>query len=166
MRPSIDEQLRGIQRVIDTVAAEEDLSTAASEALVGASRALRQLEGTWSAVLPFLVADNRATATLLQSVSRVLPAELSAEIDRATARVPSFADPSVVDVAVLDVAALDVAALDVAVAEELNGELRTLLAKAVTALPATEAGEAARREIAAHLRRRLDSDPASGRTKR
>jgi hypothetical protein len=102
-------------------------------------------------VLPFLVADNRATASLLQSLSRVLPAELSAEIDRATSSVPSYPDPSV---------------FDVAVADERNGELRALLAKAVATLPVTEDGEAARREIAAHLRRRLDSDPASGRTKR
>jgi hypothetical protein len=151
MRPSIDEQLRGIQRLIDTVARDEHLSTAGSEALVGASRALRRLEGTWSGVLPFLVADTRATASLLQSLSHVLPAQLSAEIDRATSSVPSYPDPSV---------------FDVAVADERNGELRRLLAKAVAALPVTEHGEAARGEIAAHLRRRLDSDPASGRTKR
>jgi hypothetical protein len=102
-------------------------------------------------VLPFLIADTRATASLLQSLAHVLPAELTAEIDRATSSLPSYLDPSV---------------FDVAVADERNGELRTLLAKAVATLPITEDGEAARREIAAHLRRRLDTEPASGRTKR
>jgi hypothetical protein len=109
------------------------------------------LEGTWSAVLPFLAADNRATAALLRSLAGMLPAELAAEIARTTASVPSVPDPLM---------------LDVAVADERNGELRALLARAVIALSVTDDGEAARREIAAHLLRRLDSDPAAGRTKR
>jgi hypothetical protein len=151
VRPRVDEQLEGVRRLLEVVATEEGLSAASAAALVGASRALRRLELSWSGLLPFLLADNQATAEVLDDVADVLPADLSAEVRTAVANTPTCPDPGV---------------FDVAVADDCNVALRGLLARAVTALPSTEEGDAARHRVAAHLRRRLDADPTSGRSAR
>lgn len=149
MHPTVDEQLRAVRRLLDAVAGDPGLAGPSAQALADASRQLRRLEGSWAARLPFLTDDNRATVELLGEVAPLVAdrpgwgEELAAAV--AAAEVPTVAEP---------------------VAHDRNLALRRLLARAVHELPDSEAGDAARARIAAHLRRRLDADPALHRSPR
>ena len=139
MRPTVDEQLAGARRLVERVAAEAALSGASAARLTDAARLLRRVEASWASVLPFLAADNAATAELLAELSGQLPEELTAPIAaELAARTP---EPGRCE-------------LDVAAASARNRRLRALLADAVPLL-----GPDGRRRVARHLRRRLELDP-------
>jgi len=136
MHPTVDEQLRGIGRLLHAVAADAGLSPDAAEALADASRMVRRLEASWPHLLFFLDSDNHATEAVLADVAPLLP--------------PGFADES---------SRLDAGGT----AYERNQALRELLADAIVALPDGDDGARARTAIAVHLRRRIDRNPALGR---
>lgn len=69
MHPTAEAQLAGVRRLLDAIAAEEDLSAASAARLTDAGRILRRLEASWSAVAPFLAADNAALVTLLAELA-------------------------------------------------------------------------------------------------
>jgi hypothetical protein len=137
VHPTVDEQLRGVGRLLQIVAADADLSPESTEALAEASRILRRLEASWPHMAPFLESDNRATAAILGHLAPLLPARLAAAASRPDA--------------------------DTTPAHERNNVLRALLAEAIVALPSGQAGTRARADIAAHLRERIDRNPALGR---
>ena len=61
MRPTIEEQLDGVARLVEGAAGEvEDLPTA--ERLRTAAGTLRRIATSWDRGLPFLTWDNEATA--------------------------------------------------------------------------------------------------------
>lgn len=155
MHPTVDEQLRGVRRLLELAAADPGLRAGSASLLADAGRQLRRLEGTWAEVLPFLVADNRATAAVLADVAPLLDADLAEEVAGAVARTGTAA---------LTEAERD--GLDVAAAAARNDELRGLLSRAIAALPEGDdpAGRRAGAAIAAHLRRRLDADPTNARS--
>jgi hypothetical protein len=74
MRPTVDEQLDGVLRLLDAVVRDEDLSARGRDRLRDAERLVRRVRGTWSTALPFLVADN----TALEGLLRELGADLAA----------------------------------------------------------------------------------------
>jgi hypothetical protein len=137
MHPTVDEQLRGIDRLLRAVAADDGLSPDAAEALADASRMVRRLELSWPQTLNFLERDNRATEAVLADVAPLLPPEFAAASSRLGA--------------------------DSTTAHERNQALRGLLADAIVALPDGDNGARARTAIAAHLRERIDRNPALGR---
>ena len=139
MRPTVDEQLAGARRLVELVAAEAALPEASVARLTEAARLLRRVEASWASVLPFLAADNAATAELLAELSSQLPEEFRPSIGaELAARTP---EPERCE-------------LDVAAASARNRRLRALLADAVPRL-----GPDGRRRVARHLRRRLELDP-------
>ena len=148
MHPTVDEQLRGIRRLLQIVVADEPLSPSSTEVLADATRMLRRLEASWGHVLAFLVADNQAMVGLLSDVAPLLGADLGTDI--AATLAAHRAAPGQRD-------------LDVGVAHERNMALRALLARAVTTLPDDDTGRSARVAITAHLRQRLDRHPMLGR---
>lgn len=117
--------------------------------LADAGRLLRRLEGTWAEILPFLVADSRATAALLVDLAPLLDGELATAIADAAARTAG--------------GSATLHELQIAVAAAHNDELRGLLSDAIASLPDDEAGRRATAAIGAHLRRRLDADPTNAR---
>lgn len=67
MRPTIDEQLAGAQRLLDLVESTGDLPAESAELLRNAQRLIRRVATSWSTTLPFLIEDNaRLTALLHQ----------------------------------------------------------------------------------------------------
>ena len=138
MRPTVGEQLAAIRRMIDAVradpAADPDATAATLELVSGQ---LRRLERSEPHRLAFLVEDNIATAQLLADLAVVLP---------------SLAPP----------AAPADAVTGEAEAGARNDELRALLVRAVRELPDGPDGDAGRERIAAHLRRRIERNPALG----
>ncbi len=149
MHPTVDEQLRGIGRLLEQVAAGSGLAPASADALDEARRRLRRLEGSWAQVLPFLTADNRATAELLAELAPLVAGALAHEVAAAAHEADRAPTPA--------------AALDVAAVAARNDELRALLATVIAALPGGDAGRAARLAVVAHARRRLDADPLNAR---
>jgi hypothetical protein len=148
MHPTVDEQLRGVRRLLDGVAAGEQLSPRSAAALQDARSILRRLESSWSAVVPFLDWDNRATAALLDEVASLVPgAALPAPHP-----LPLTAEPE----------------LDFEVAHRRNLALRAALTDVIAALatPGVDpaAADRARGLVATHLRERLARDPANRRS--
>lgn len=150
MHPTVDEQLRGIGRLLEQVAAGGGLAPASADALDEARRRLRRLEGSWAQLLPFLTADNRATAELLAELAPLVAGALAHEVAAAAAHEAERAPTPA-------------ATLDVAAVAARNDELRALLATVIAALPGGDAGRAARLAVVAHARRRLDADPLNAR---
>jgi hypothetical protein len=68
MRPTINEQLDGAQRLLRIVEEDEGLSPASREVLGNAARLLKRVHGSWASVLPFLVEDNAELAALSRDV--------------------------------------------------------------------------------------------------
>ncbi len=73
MHPTAEEQLAGVRRLLEAVAADEDLSTASAARLTDAGRILRRLQASWAGVAPFLAADNDASAGLLAQLAPHMP---------------------------------------------------------------------------------------------
>lgn len=147
MHPTTDEQLAGARRLIDLVRTTETLSPASQGRLDDAARILRRVEATWSALLPFLSADNEATAELLGELTDRLPEELAATAEHELAAALAEADGD--------------AHLVFDVVHARNQRLRALLDAAIPHLD-----QAGRRRVADHLRRRIDLDPTLTRAPR
>lgn len=144
MQPAVDADLRAIRESLERLAVEHRLSSAAVATLNEVERSLRRLERTWARVLPYLVAENAATAALLKELAPLVPAPLRDDI-ASSERVPApVADPR---------------ALDAVHANELNGELRGLLARVIAALPGDQAGSDARERTREHLQDMLRLRP-------
>lgn len=75
MHPTATEQLQGVLRWLDAVAADPGLSSASAERLADATRVLRRLETSGPARMPFLLADNVATETLLAELGVTVTSE-------------------------------------------------------------------------------------------
>lgn len=144
MQPAVETDLRAMRESLERLVAEEDLPGSAVAALGEVGRSLRRLERSWARVLPYLVAENAATAALLEELAPLVPASLRDDI-AAVGPVPEpVADPRVLD------------ALD---ANELNGALRGLLAGVIASLPGDQAGSEARGRARRHLQDILRQRP-------
>lgn len=112
MKPTVQEQLQGTCRILETVVAPCVSDPLARTTLDGLVANLRMLAGALPAVAGFLRQDNQATVQLLSALRDSLPGELAARM----APVLDEAEPDPVDTAALD---------------ERNRRLRDLLAEAV-----------------------------------
>jgi hypothetical protein len=65
VRPSIDEQLAGVQRLLGLVTEDPALSPESLELVRNAERLVTRVAGAWSETLPFLTLDNERLAGLL-----------------------------------------------------------------------------------------------------
>jgi hypothetical protein len=136
MEPAVDADLRAMRESLERLAEEEELPAAAEAVLREVRRSLQRLERTWARVLPYLVAENTATAALLSDLARLAPPQLRDELSAIDA--PSRPVP-------------DAAHLDALRANQLNGVLRGLLARLIAGLPANDAGAEARARAHRHL---------------
>lgn len=112
MKPTVQEQLQGTCRILETVVAPCVTDPFARTLLDGLVANLRMLTTALPAVPGFLRQDNLATARLLAELRSSLPGELAARVQQALAQ----PEPDVADAAALD---------------ERNRSLRELLALAV-----------------------------------
>jgi hypothetical protein len=135
MRPTIEEQLDGVQRLLGLATADPALSCETAELLRNAQRLVARVAGSWATTLPFLVEDNVALAELLG------PDAQSGETGVPGAA-PSDVDPT-----------------DVAAVVARNEALRAALSRLVHDLPDCPAGRARRADIGRYLRRRIAADP-------
>jgi len=83
MRPSVEEQLLGTCRILETVVAPAVTEPFARTILDNLIANLRMVTGALPAVPGFLHWDNVATQTLLQDMRSELPSGLAASIDTA-----------------------------------------------------------------------------------
>lgn len=65
MRPTIDEQLTGANRLLDLVEQDPALPPGSAELVRNARRLISRVAGSWSRAMPFLVEDNARLASLL-----------------------------------------------------------------------------------------------------
>lgn len=112
MRPTVEEQLQGTCRILETVVAPCVAEPFARTILDGLVANLRMLTGALPAVAGFLRHDNEATVRLLATLRDSVASDLAARLTQALEE--SEPDPA------------DSAALD-----ERNRRLRELLAQAV-----------------------------------
>jgi hypothetical protein len=140
MHPTTEEQLTAVRRLLDEVAADPGVSEASRRALTEAGRRLRRIERSGAARLPFLVRDNRECLALLGQLEPLAP---------------GLAGP----LPVID----DADEHHEPRAHELNKRLRGLLATAARRLPDKPGADAWRARLAAHLLRRIATDPALNR---
>lgn len=136
MHPTIDEQLRGIGRLLDLVEQEGSLTVDGMESLTNARRLVSQVSRSWSAVLPFYHRDNKALRELLLRSRSVLePGAVLAD--------DSSADE-----------------FDVIAVGEQNAALRACLSSVIQQLPRTEDGATVHSEILRYLAARVVEDPS------
>lgn len=112
MRPTVEEQLQGTCRVLETIVAPCVSDPLALTILHNLIANLRMVTGALPDVAGFLRYDNDATQHLLLALRKQLPPELAASIDQAVAA----DEPDVGDTAAQD---------------KRNGLLRAMLAQAV-----------------------------------
>lgn len=112
MKPSVEDQLQGTCRILETVVAPCVADPMARTILDGLVANLRMLIGAFPAVPSFLRQDNQATAQLLAALEPSLERELAARV--AASRAEPEPDPA------------DTSALD-----QANHRLRALLSEAV-----------------------------------
>ncbi len=124
MRPSVEEQLLGTCRVLETVVSPCVADPYARTILEGLVANLRMLTSALPAVPGFLHSDNRATAALLGQLQAGVAAELAAAIALALGR----PEPNAADMTAL---------------EQRNNELRELLSQALCDAGLTPAMRAA-----------------------
>jgi hypothetical protein len=145
MQPTVEADLQAVRLGLERLAADDDMPATAVEGLAEAGRSLRRLERSWARVLPYLVAENTSTAALLDELAPLLPEDLRQEI--ATLGPPPEPVP-------------DLSAFDAMKANELNGVLRALVARAINALPPSgDSAAAARARVTGHLRSTLELRP-------
>jgi hypothetical protein len=135
MRPTLAEQLRGLQRILETTVQPAIAAEYPSETLSGVLRALDMLARRVAEVGPFLEWDNRATRALLASIEPHIP--VAGPLDPETPLAPG----------------------DLAALEAENERLRNLLAAAIPALAADEHAADVHRAVVAHLRERIARYP-------
>lgn len=112
MKPSVEEQLQGTCRILETVVAPCVADPLARTILDGLVANLRMLAGALPAVPGFLRYDNQATVRLLAALRESLASDLAARVSQLLEE----AEPDPTDAAALD---------------ERNRRLRELLALAV-----------------------------------
>ena len=112
MKPTVEEQLQGTCRVLETVVAPCVADPFARTILEGLVANLRMLTGALPAVPVFLRGDNQATLQLLVALRGSMASDLAARVNQAADRT----EPDTADTAALD---------------ERNRCLRELLAEAV-----------------------------------
>ncbi len=137
MRPSVEEQLLGTCRILDTLIAPCVTDPYARTLLEGLIGNLRMLTTAIPAVPGFLRGDNRATGELLGQLEAVVAPELAASIARALAQ----PEPDVADMSALD---------------QRNAELRDLFSQALRDSGLTAAMHTA---ALAHMRARAAASP-------
>ncbi|MDO9437533.1 hypothetical protein [Hydrogenophaga sp.] len=112
MKPTVEDQLQGTCRILETVVAPCVVDPLARTILDGLIANLRMLTGALPAVAGFLRHDNQATVDLLAALRGSLHGDLAANLDQALTE----PDPNAVDPTALDAR---------------NHQLRDLLAQAV-----------------------------------
>lgn len=142
MKPTIDEQLEGIARLVERVV-ERHPDDPSVSLLRNGTGTLRRMARAWSEILPFLTWDNRAMCALFDRFDADLPEAMRTEL-RALKKVGI--DP--------------LSARDV---EARNRAFRAVLAHWVRSLP--PGSELLRSAITTHCRDRIARDPSSGRTR-
>lgn len=135
MRPTLAEQLRGLNHVLQNVVAPDVQSDYARETLLGVVRAIDMLIRQAASVGPFLAWDNAQTRALLQSIATRVP--LTGDLDDDT-----------------PIATGDLAALD---AE--NERLRGLLSSVIPVLAGDREHDDLHQDVVAHLRERIARYP-------
>lgn len=112
MKPSVEDQLQGTCRILETLIAPCVADPFARTMLDGLVANLRMLTGALPALPGFLRQDNQATARLLEALQPSLPSDIAGRVAACLSR----AEPDPVDTVALD---------------ETNRYLRELLAEAV-----------------------------------
>lgn len=112
MKPTVEEQLQGTCRILETVVAPCVTDPFARTILSGLVANLRMLTEALPAVPAFMRSDNQATVRLLQTLRESVPSDLATRCSQALAE----PEPDAADAAALD---------------ERNRRLRELLAQAV-----------------------------------
>lgn len=112
MKPTVEDQLLGTCRVLETVVAPCVVDPLARTLLDGLVANLRMLTGALPAVPGFLRHDNQATVELLAALRASVAGDLAAKLDQALTE----PEPDAIDIAALDAR---------------NHQLRDLLAQAV-----------------------------------
>ena len=135
MRPTLAEQLRGLNHVLQNVVAPDVQSDYVRETLLGVVRAMDMLTRQASSVGPFLAWDNARTSALLQSIAERVP--LAGELDGDT-----------------PINTGDLAALDTE-----NERLRGLLSTALPVLAGDRGYDDLHQAVVAHLRERIGRYP-------
>jgi hypothetical protein len=135
VRPTLAEQLRGLNHVLQNVVAPDVQSDYVRETLLGVVRAMDMLTRQAASVGPFLAWDNEQTTVLLQSIATRVP--LAGQLDGDT-----------------PISTGDLAALD---AE--NERLRGLLSAAIPVLAGDRKCDDLHRAVVAHLRERIARYP-------
>jgi hypothetical protein len=94
MRPSVEEQLKGTCRVLETVVSPHVAEPFAQSILTGLIANLRMLTSAFPAVAGFLRYDNRATATLLSGLREAMTQDLAERVSTVLGDPePDVADP-------------------------------------------------------------------------
>ena len=137
MRPTVQEQLLGTCRILESVVTPCVADPYARTILDGLIANLRMLSGALPAVPGFLHNDNRATVALLGQLQAAVPPNLAASIALALAR----PEPDSIDMTAL---------------EQRNGDLRGLLSQALDGAGLTPALHAA---ALAHMTARAARSP-------
>ena len=88
MRPTIDEQLHALGRILTEVVAPEVVAKYPSDILQGVIANLAELETNWSRWVRFMAWDNEQSARLLVEARPKVSAALSAQIGEAIALAP------------------------------------------------------------------------------
>ena len=76
MRPTIEEQLRGVSRLVDELAADPELSSSSVTLARDAGKQLKRLTSSAASRPPFLRWDNAVMTALLRDLAPMFPAEL------------------------------------------------------------------------------------------
>ncbi|MGB3072046.1 MAG: hypothetical protein WBC18_26120 [Ottowia sp.] len=137
MKPSVEQQLQGTCRILETVVAPCVADPLARTLLDNAVANLRMLTGALPAVAGFLRQDNEATLQLLAALRDSLTSELAVRISETT----DEPEPDPANTAALD---------------ERNNRLRELLAQAVCSERLTPAHH---RAIVRHMTERASRAP-------
>lgn len=140
MRPTIDDQLDGALRLLDTLATDDELSASSVECVVNVRRLVKNVARSWAALPAFYAQDNDDLIAVLGSASVFLPIAMAEQVCAAV----SLGNPPVTDVRNSAVR---------------NSELRSLLSAVIHALPVGGDGDACRAQIGGYLRRRAEIDP-------
>ena len=137
MRPTIEEQLRGVSRLVDELAADPELSSSSVTLARDAGKQLKRLTSSAASRPPFLRWDNAVMTALLRDLAPMFPAELQSLITESSDGTQPVTDD-----------------------EAQNEALRVLVTMAIGTLPDETVGNRARRTISDHLRERAAANPA------
>jgi hypothetical protein len=125
VRPTVGDELSGVRRILQDVASEPALAPDAVAALGDACAILARVEKYWSKVLPYLLADTSQLTAVLQEISPALPADLQQDIQALVAEQGAYRDVTI----------------DFARADDLEQTARSLVSRAIAALPADPPGQ-------------------------